>query len=59
VRSSSATTTVRWRRFVYRFEHFAEIEVFRASTAAVALLGSTGAEGESFAMVHPIKTFAP
>lgn len=42
---------------VYRFEHFTQIDVFRAGTAAIELLGATGSAGESFAMMHPVKTF--
>lgn len=39
---------------VYRFEHFGELDVFRASPAALDILP---AADDSFAMVHPVKTF--
>jgi hypothetical protein len=42
---------------VYRFDHAADIEAFRASPAAQRILGPVGAEGESFVAVHPVKTF--
>jgi len=39
---------------VYRFEHAAEIDAFRASAAACKVLG---AEGDAEFAVHPVKTF--
>ena len=42
---------------VYRFEHAAELDAFRASAAAQQLLGPVGASGETDSPVHPVKTF--
>ncbi len=39
----------------YRFEHFGEVDVFRASPAVLDVLPPADA---SFAMMHPVKTFA-
>jgi hypothetical protein len=43
---------------VYRFEHFAEIDVFRNDAATLDIIGSPGASGESLVKVRPVKTFA-
>jgi hypothetical protein len=43
---------------LYRFERSAEIDAFRASAAAIDILGPVGAEGESLSNVHAVKTFA-
>jgi hypothetical protein len=40
---------------VYRFEHFGELDVIRASLTARNVLPPAD---DSFAMVHPVKTFA-
>jgi hypothetical protein len=42
---------------VSRFEHAAEIGTFRATSAAVDILGPAGAAGESAFAFHPVKTF--
>ena len=42
---------------VYRFEHEADFETFRASTAALASLGPIGTAGETLFAVHPVRTF--
>lgn len=39
---------------VYRFEHFGELDVFRASPTARGILP---AADDSFGMMHPVKTF--
>jgi hypothetical protein len=43
---------------VYRFEHAADVTEFRASAAAIDILGEVGASGETLDAVHPVKTFA-
>jgi hypothetical protein len=43
---------------VYRFAHAAEIDAFRASPAAIEILGPVGEGDETFYAVHPVKTFA-
>ena len=43
---------------IYRFRHGLEIDAFRASPVAMAILGPIGAPGESGYAVHPVKTFA-
>jgi hypothetical protein len=39
---------------VYRFEHFGQIDVFRAEAGVLDILA---AAGDSFAMAYPVKTF--
>jgi hypothetical protein len=43
---------------LYRFEHAQEIEAFREAADAQRALGPRGALGETFALVHPVRTFA-
>ncbi len=43
---------------VYRFGHSEEIDSFRASSAALSILGPLGATGETLYAVHPVKTFS-
>ena len=43
---------------VYRFEHVAELDAFRESAAARQVVGPVGASGETFSVVHPVKTFS-
>ncbi len=43
---------------IYRFEHFGEIDAFRAAPAALDILSPAGEAGESFVKVRPVKTFA-
>jgi hypothetical protein len=42
---------------VYRFERAEDVVAFRASRAALDILGSVSAEGEALSIVHPVKTF--
>lgn len=42
---------------VYRFEHAAEIDAFRAGAAARKVLGAEGSSGDAEFAVHPVKTF--
>ena len=43
---------------IYRFAHAEEIEAFRATPEAEHVLGPSGAPGETFYTVHPVRTFA-
>jgi hypothetical protein len=43
---------------LYRFEHAAQIETFRESSAARDILGPKDEAGESFFALHPVKTFS-
>jgi hypothetical protein len=43
---------------VYRFGHATEIDTFRSTPVAVAMLGDAGAAGDTRYAVHPIKTFS-
>lgn len=43
---------------VYRFERSEEFDAFRASAAALDVLGPAGEAGETLFAVHPVKTFA-
>jgi len=43
---------------LYRFAHAEEIEAFRATPEAEHVLGSSGAPGETFYAVRPVRTFA-
>jgi hypothetical protein len=40
----------------YQFEHAAQFDAFRESSAAQQLLGPVGASGETITGVHPVKT---
>lgn len=42
---------------VYRFEHAAEIDAFRAGAAASKVLGAEGSSGDAEFAVHPVKSF--
>lgn len=42
---------------VYRFEHAAQIEAFRAGAAARKVLGAEGSSGDTEFAVHPVKSF--
>jgi heme-degrading monooxygenase HmoA len=42
---------------VYRFEHAEQIEAFRQTPDAQRALGVRGGTGETFALVHPVRTF--
>jgi hypothetical protein len=42
---------------VYRFEHAADIDAFRAGAAARKVLGAEGASGDAEFAVHPVKSF--
>ena len=42
---------------LYRFEHSQDFDSFRASSAALDILGPLNASGETAYTVHPVKTF--
>lgn len=42
---------------LYRFEHAAQIDAFRAGSAAREVLGAAGSSGDAEFAVHPVKSF--
>jgi hypothetical protein len=42
---------------VYRFQHAAEIDAFRAGAAARKILGAEGSSGDAEFTVHPVRSF--